>query len=102
MKSGRASGVESGRAPGTPATGPPAPGPPSLATGEVVMRRTLLWTVSLLIATPPATAAAAPVISVSPSIRNYGNVNVGSNSPDFIFVVGNNGSDILTVTSQTI
>ena len=66
------------------------------------MRRTLLWTVSLLIATPPATAAAAPVISVSPSIRNYGNVNVGSNSSDFLFVVGNNGSDILTVSSAAI
>jgi hypothetical protein len=55
----------------------------------------------LALAILPAAASAAAVITVTPSFRNYGNVNVSSFT-DFQFIVGNSGNQILTVTSQTI
>ena len=55
----------------------------------------------VVLAATPIAATAAPVITTTPSFRNYGNVNVSSTS-DFQFIVGNNGNQILTVTSQTI
>jgi hypothetical protein len=55
----------------------------------------------LALAILPAAASAAAVITVTPSFRNYGNVNVSSFS-DFQFIVGNSGNQILTVTSQAI
>ena len=55
----------------------------------------------LVLAALPATATAAPVITVTPCCRNYGNVNVG-NFSDFTFAVGNSGNATLTVSSATL
>ena len=44
-----------------------------------------------------ATAASGPIISISPSAHNFGRVNAGSASGDFVFTVSNVGDQTLTI-----
>lgn len=48
-----------------------------------------------------ATAVSGAVISVSPSSHDFGRINVGSSSGNFVFTISNTGQATLTISSIT-
>ncbi|HEY2924638.1 MAG TPA: PKD domain-containing protein [Candidatus Eisenbacteria bacterium] len=48
-----------------------------------------------------ATAVSGPVINVSPTSHNFGRVNSGTNSGNFLFTVSNTGDATLNITALT-